>query len=631
MLRKLLFKFCLLLISAYTYAQINIDSDFEIAEIEINDLSYAELTSFLHLGTQNPTQLTEQLAGLNFSPLENADIESLLGGNRSIFLKFKVRNLDQKYQQLFLEIGNSHIEKIIAFASGSVIGTGDEQPFYERPIKHRNFIFPIELSSGKSEDIVLFLPTQLNGLDKFIPVLNEPAPIPLTLWSPDALASRDQFHYVFFGFFFGFSFFFLIATSLLRWERAPKRQISFLLFIANGVLLALVFTGLGYQYFWFWSPYIQHISRFTFTLSFFLFAIYFYAGFFRIPEYLPNFYKYIRVFSIIIISFIIASLCLPYLPLKNARILVATINVVLLLSVVLLIAMRLLIQIRGRFVESSIMLLPMLLLFTGFLLALVYSIFNLEFDYLYIFIWAGAIALLVALGRLLFGRIITLLQENSDKREKLIVSMQSGIEMERNRIRSDMHDGLGTTMTLITLQLGDMMLKNKDPEMKKQFEQVQQLVNKANGDFSDILKDIIPRTLTEKGILPAVNEMVEIINSSFENIDVEFYSNIELDSENTSIILNVFRITQELLNNAIKHADASIISLQYLKKGSALFITIDDNGKGFNLQEAIENKSSHGLKNLLARVEAMDGELRVDAHPKRGTFIELEIPYSIFE
>ena len=87
---------------------------------------------------------------------------------------------------------------------------------------------------------------------------------------------------------------------------------------------------------------------------------------------------------------------------------------------------------------------------------------------------------------------------------------------------------------------------------------------------------------------------------------------------------NIYRIVQEALNNIIKHAEAKEVSLQLLKVEGKLIITIEDDGKGFDIQSRIHN--GIGMQNIAARTEWLDGKFKIDSGPNIGSTLIVVIP-----
>ena len=88
----------------------------------------------------------------------------------------------------------------------------------------------------------------------------------------------------------------------------------------------------------------------------------------------------------------------------------------------------------------------------------------------------------------------------------------------------------------------------------------------------------------------------------------------------------MFRMIQELLNNAIKHSKASTIDIAIENKNNAVSISVSDNGVGFNMQEVQLSKNGLGLKNLEARVSIMNGTFSIQSLPGKGTHFHIDLP-----
>jgi signal transduction histidine kinase len=88
--------------------------------------------------------------------------------------------------------------------------------------------------------------------------------------------------------------------------------------------------------------------------------------------------------------------------------------------------------------------------------------------------------------------------------------------------------------------------------------------------------------------------------------------------------LALYRITQELINNVLKHAEATQVSLQIGYRDEKIILLMEDNGKGFDIHA---HKNGYGLKNLEARTQMLNGHMEIDSQPGKGTGVPIEIPY----
>jgi two-component system, NarL family, sensor kinase len=108
--------------------------------------------------------------------------------------------------------------------------------------------------------------------------------------------------------------------------------------------------------------------------------------------------------------------------------------------------------------------------------------------------------------------------------------------------------------------------------------------------------------------------------------EISFYAsqNTVHLSPKTEIIL--FRSFQELLNNAIKHSSATELTVQLIQHTGKIVLMVEDNGKGFIFSESLAKKDSSGLKNLVSRIESVNGKISVDSSTVSGTSVIIEVP-----
>jgi len=144
----------------------------------------------------------------------------------------------------------------------------------------------------------------------------------------------------------------------------------------------------------------------------------------------------------------------------------------------------------------------------------------------------------------------------------------------------------------------------------------------AIDEVSRISHNISPHVLENHGLITALNNfIVPLINSS--KIEVEFTSDFagrfELNKE-----LSAYRCITELINNTMKHADASRITIDIRSREKVLYIYYADNGKGFD--QSLERTEGMGLYNIKNRVETFGGKLAIESFPKMGMNTNIEIP-----
>jgi signal transduction histidine kinase len=200
-------------------------------------------------------------------------------------------------------------------------------------------------------------------------------------------------------------------------------------------------------------------------------------------------------------------------------------------------------------------------------------------------------------------------------------AMLEGQEIERSRVAKDLHDGLGGMLAGIKLKLSSIAGKEQqqksDMELYKVITQLDQSVN----ELRRIARNMMPETLLQFGLEPALKDLCSSLQTNELNIEFQAYSLGTHILQNEQIM--IFRVIQELLSNAIRHADATNILLQCSQNGNMFFITVEDDGKGFN-PDAPGNKKGTGLSNIQNRVEFLKGKLDIHSAPGEGTIVNIE-------
>jgi hypothetical protein len=132
--------------------------------------------------------------------------------------------------------------------------------------------------------------------------------------------------------------------------------------------------------------------------------------------------------------------------------------------------------------------------------------------------------------------------------------------------------------------------------------------------------------LEQNGLIPAVTDFMNMLDAK-SKAKIKLIN--EISDENSiskEVKTHIFRIIQELLSNAVKHANASEINLLISLKNKTIKIKVNDNGVGFNEHSDISKMKSNGLRNILRRTQLMDGKLFLDTSINEGTEFIIEIP-----
>lgn len=208
-------------------------------------------------------------------------------------------------------------------------------------------------------------------------------------------------------------------------------------------------------------------------------------------------------------------------------------------------------------------------------------------------------------------------------------SMITGEESERKRLAKELHDGLGGMLSNLKLALsppenGDHL---DSGDQERIVTHALQMADRASEELRRIAHNMMPQSLAKFGLITALEDLCDDINFAGK-MEVTFqHFNVD-DSQVAAINLAVYRLVQELLNNIVKHAEATEVTVQLSQNATTLLVTVEDNGKGFDLEQALAEKG-HGLSNLQSRVEALTGELEIDTRPEEGTSVQIQLPINL--
>ncbi len=226
----------------------------------------------------------------------------------------------------------------------------------------------------------------------------------------------------------------------------------------------------------------------------------------------------------------------------------------------------------------------------------------------------GSLGLTALFGFILMIRNRRHLKKSQLLQEKYTQDLLVSQEEERKRVSKDLHDSIGQSLLLIK----NKVVLNKDDSTKD-------IVDSAIEEVRSISRALHPFQIQELGITRGIENVISqvdettdlFISSEIDNIDDVFSQEKEV---------NIFRIVQESLNNIIKHANAEAVRVDIVKKNRFIFMTIKDNGVGFDFSERFNDFKSLGLKTLKERTKFLNGIMSVDSEKNKGTTLEFRIP-----
>ncbi|WPP51585.1 sensor histidine kinase [Catalinimonas niigatensis] len=212
------------------------------------------------------------------------------------------------------------------------------------------------------------------------------------------------------------------------------------------------------------------------------------------------------------------------------------------------------------------------------------------------------------------------LKEYQENEAKLLKENQQSIingeEQERSRLSKEIHDGLGPLLTSLRLSIQTVSL---DDIHKKQ---LLQTLDETIRETRRMSNNLMPSVLEDFGAGEAIGNLVDQLNHSTP-IHIRYHKDtLEESVIPKKVNIALYRIAQEALNNAIKHANATEVRISLTEFEEHVSLFISDNGSGFDQNTVF---SGHGLRNMRERAKLVDGTMDIRSESK-GTSIEVEIP-----
>ena len=505
-----------------------------------------------------------------------------------------------------IEVGFSQLDHVTVFLrrtgdTGEWIATstGDRVPFADRPVAHPTFLFPIPDRLGRNVDV--YVRVQSSGS----------LAVPLTLWRSDALFEESNASNLAWGFFYAFLLALALYNLFLYTVVRDRSYLFYVGYLASFVLFQASLTGHGFQYLWSSAPKFANSAAGTFLGVTMCMALLFMRRMANLAEIVPRMYTPVGVIAAgmlleipaLWIDYSFAALALAFMPFpvvlsylrgcRPARYLV--LGLVVILPGGLMLALRELgVLPAGRFlVDHSIHL--------------------------------GTAAEALILSFALADRIDLLTRAEAEAQARRLDAEQKALvaqrdlsrrlidaqDAERRRIAGELHDGLGQNMLVIANRL----------ERLEGGEALTELARSTIADLRAVAHGLHPNKLDRLGLTAAIEATVDEACDAcgvtgvchMDAVDGLFSAKAEL---------HLYRIVQEAVANAVRHAGAEEITVVLRRSADTLELRVEDDGRGMSSAAT----PGLGLAGIGERVAVLHGDLRVTAVLGEGVRIEVDVP-----
>jgi PAS domain S-box-containing protein len=226
---------------------------------------------------------------------------------------------------------------------------------------------------------------------------------------------------------------------------------------------------------------------------------------------------------------------------------------------------------------------------------------------------------------------ITCVSRNiADRKEvekKIMTAIIDTEETERSRFAKEIHDGLGPLLSAIKLYVNELEgHEYSDAEKSEYISMINTMIDEAVDSSRNIANNITPKLITDYGLVKALKSYCDTINAT-NILRIDFKSQPPELSPETTLSLTLYRIITELINNTIKHAQASHVKIVLQHINNKIQLDYSDNGIGFDLEKALEKSDDRmGVKNIISRVRSINGVFNFQ-NTKPGILINIQFDY----
>lgn len=604
--------------SLFSHAQLQVKFNGNDIKADIDKLSYTMVSSV-------------SISESQINALNEAEWHLINGSNlklnrlsQTLVLKIPINQVLLQGDFNYVSINNPHVNflKCWIVLNGKTIKsfslTGDNLPFYSRGIPVTNFVFPIKGVDFAGAELLILADKRFTNLS-----------MPIDFQTKEAFANTMQIQNLVWGTVLGIFLFIFLLNLFLASLLKLKLFLWYSILQATMIVYLLADSGLSYKLFYPNTPTFNDLVR-PFSLAFGIVPLILFFNLLmdlknKLPKLL-DFNKlvllcYIPLYVIAIISASSGDYAIQGLWLQINKVL----GPLLLLTLLIEAAYCYYCNIR-----YSIFALISYLGTTAFFIT--YSLhqneiisdnfFNSKSNY-WGLIWELTIMSIALSFRYKYYQNQTenLAKKNSLQQEQLFSGTVAFQEKEMQRFSSLLHDSIGANLGLLRLEADHMPLTENGRE------QLANHITQLGNEVRIMSHRLSPILLEEKGLVSAIEETVERIKRS-GTIDIQFEWIGDREKINTQYEILIYRITQELLQNLIKHSQANSAFLQIMVEDKLVSIYLEDDGIGFNLKEPL---AGVGLKSIEKLTELLNGRFKINSTPSEGFSISIEFNWSSYE
>ncbi len=518
-------------------------------------------------------------------------IPSLGYSNSILWAKFKVKNISEA--DWLLELDNPNIDEVTLYLLDnqqliSKIQLGDNQPITTYPIQDRNPIFPLKLQ--KNKDYTIYLKGKSS----------EELTFKLTFWQSKSLYKHLAERNLFWGIFFGFIIVIALYNFFLWLTIRDSTYLYYILYVLAFGFFQFSLYGFGYQYIWGNSLFNEkaHAIFVGASITFLtLFSFRFLDFFKNVPSARKPF-RIIGIFWFILYFFLVFTF--------SHR------SVIILMSVSvfgLIFQYYYSIKLLQKGNQAIRFYLLAVVAFTiAIVIILVKTFINIPGDF---YLKIGSMIEMV-LFSVALGDKYREIEKDRIRQQKI-----------RDEIASNLHDDLAASLSSLTM-FSESNRRKAQKENAQNAEIFKRISDKSREILNQVRENVWEMNPRNDQSDEWFDRMIKFANETLESRQIDLELDIDPKIQHQIIPIDIrhdlYLFFKEVVNNIAKHSEANLVKIQILLQHNHFEMKIEDNGKGFNINEL---QKGNGLINLKKRADNINGKYKIESEPNVGTSIYL--------
>jgi two-component system, sensor histidine kinase LadS len=517
----------------------------------------------------------------------------------------------------YLNINSPHVNYLKCWITRkdsivqSFVVTGDDVVYSSRPIPSTTFVFPISGIDLKDCDIIIAADKRFTKLD-----------LPITFCTTDYYINETTKKGLLIGLLIGGCFFLLLYNSYLFITIKEWLYLWYSIYLCLIIIYIAADAGILFKYLFPNYTSLNDIIRPSILALVEFPLLLFFTQLFNIKNLFPKFYLYNKILLILyLILFIIAMSSVNSGNFETHGFWLKVINILgpIILLFILFQSIYFLLK-KIKFAFFAFMSYSGFSFFMGLFSlqqreVIPSNYFTQYANYWAIFFEAILVALLLAWRYKLYKEDAEmLLKENIEQQEQIFIETAAWQEKEMQRISSLLHDTVGANLGFLRLEMDNMTLTTEGRN------KIAEHITRIGNEVRSMSHSFSPLILMEKGLFVAIADMVNLIKIN-SNIDLQFEWIGKQKQIGLQYEIIIYRITQEILQNLLKHANAKTAFLQIMLEQNLISIYAEDDGIGLKNNEL---KNGVGLKSIENLVKVLKGSFWVESKAQEGFSISIE-------